>query len=47
MIVREGKGWRVKSESGKNLSRVLKTRKAALKRLFQVEFFKHKGKKGK
>lgn len=41
MIVKEGGGFRVKSEEGKNLSRVLPTREAAAKRLKQVEYFKH------
>lgn len=41
MIVREGGGYRVKSESGKNLSGILDSMKAAQKRLQQVEAFKH------
>lgn len=50
MIVQEKGGYRVKSESGKNLSRVYKTRKEAEHRLATVEFFKgkiHLPKKGK
>ncbi len=46
MIVKEGKGFRVKSEGGKNLSRIL-SRKAAIKRLAQIEMFKHMKGKGK
>lgn len=45
MIVKTTNGYVVKSESGKNLSKPLKTRKAALRRLMQVEMFK--AKKGK
>lgn len=45
MIVPVKGGFIVKSEKGKNLSRVLPTRAAAKKRLLQVEYFKHKGKK--
>lgn len=38
-------GFQVKSENGKNLSRVLKTLSEAKHRLKQVEWFKHhKGK---
>ena len=36
--------YHVLSEKGKNLGKY-KTKKEALKRLKQVEFFKHKGKK--
>ena len=43
MVRKEGGGYRVKSESGKNLSRVLPSKAAAEKRLAQVEHFKHKG----
>lgn len=42
MIVKVKGGYVVKSESGKNLSKVLKTKQAAMKRLLQVEFFKNK-----
>lgn len=45
MIRKTGKGYTVKSESGKNLGGPYKTREAAEKRLKQVEYFKHK--KGK
>lgn len=44
MIRKTDKGFQVKSESGKNLSRDDLTREAALRRLRQIEFFKHKGK---
>jgi len=43
MIVKQGGGYVVKSHSGKNLSKPM-SRKAAKKRLAQVEYFKHKGK---
>ena len=46
MIRKTQSGHVVFSESGKRLSKPYKTRKAALKRLAQIEFFKHK-KKGK
>lgn len=42
MIVKENGGFRVKSEGGKNLSGRLTSRKAAAKRLRQVEYFKHR-----
>lgn len=47
MIVKSGKGFKVKSEGGKNLSKGGLSKAAAEKRLRQVEFFKHqpKGKK--
>ena len=45
MIVKSGKGFQVKSEKGKNLSRKGLSKGAAVKRLQQVEYFKHK--KGK
>ena len=41
MIRREGGGWKVYSESGKPLSKILATHKAAVERLKQVEMFKH------
>jgi hypothetical protein len=44
MIKRVAGGWKVVSESGKNLSRVLKSLAAAKHRLKQVEWFKNKGK---
>ncbi len=37
-------GFIVTSESGKKLSRVYKSRKAAEQRLREIEFFKNKGK---
>ena len=47
MIVKSGKGYQVKSESGKkNLSKPGMSKAAAVKRLRQVEYFKHQ-KKGK
>ena len=45
MIVKSGKGFKVKSESGKNLSKGGLSKGQAEKRLEQVEYFKHKGKK--
>lgn len=46
MIVKSGKGFQVKSESGgKNLSKPGLSKGQAEKRLRQVEYFKHK--KGK
>ena len=44
MIVKTSKGYVVKSESGRNLSKPLPTRKQAEKRLAQVEMFKNKKK---
>ena len=44
MIKKVPGGYKVYSEKGKPLSRVLATHDAALKRLRQVEYFKHKGK---
>jgi hypothetical protein len=45
MIVKDGNGYSVKSESGKHLGGSYKTREQALKRLRQVEYFKQlKGK---
>jgi len=41
MIKKTAKGYIVKSESGKNLSKPNLTKKAAVKRLRQVEWFKH------
>jgi hypothetical protein len=42
MIVKSGKGYQVKSESGsKNLSKPGLSKKQAQKRLQQVEYFKH------
>lgn len=45
MIRKTGKGYQVKSESGKNLSKPGLSKGQAEKRLAQVEYFKHK--KGK
>lgn len=42
MIVKTSKGYVVKSESGKNLSRHYATKQQAQKRLSQVEYFKNK-----
>lgn len=42
MIVKSGKGYKVKSEGGKNLSKGGLSKKAAEKRLGQIEYFKHK-----
>jgi hypothetical protein len=47
MIVPSGSGYKVKSESGKNLSKVLPNLGMAKKRLEQVEYFKHKGQAAK
>lgn len=44
MIVKTSKGYRVKSEKGKNLGGPYATKEEAQKRLRQVEFFKHKKK---
>jgi len=47
MIRRVDGGWKVLSESGKPLSKVLKSHAAAVKRLQEIEMFKHmKGGKG-
>ena len=43
MIVKSGSGYQVKSEGGKNLSKAGLSKKAAKKRLRQVEYFKHRG----
>ena len=44
MIVKTSKGYQVKSEKGKNLSKPNLTKEQAHKRLRQVEHFKHKKK---
>ena len=44
-IVKTPKGFKVKSESGKNLSKPTLSKAQAEKRLKQVEWFKNKGKK--
>lgn len=46
MIVKVDGKFQVKSEKGKNLSKLL-TKVEAQKRLKEVEYFKHKDKKGK
>jgi len=45
MIVPVKGGYKVVSESGKNLGGPYKSREQAEKRLQQVEYFKHKGKR--
>jgi len=45
MIIKAGKGFKVTSEKGKNLSKPGLSKGAAEKRLAQVEYFQHKGKK--
>ena len=42
MIVKTSKGYVVKSERGKTLSRPYATKQQAQKRLAQVEYFKNK-----
>ncbi|MFA6301231.1 MAG: hypothetical protein WC609_02685 [Candidatus Paceibacterota bacterium] len=42
MIVKRKDGYHVVSEKGKNLSGPYKARAEAVKRLGQVEYFKHK-----
>ena len=44
MITKTKKGYQVKSESGKNLSKPNLTKEQAKKRLAQVEYFKSKKK---
>ena len=41
MIRKTSGGYKVVSEKGKNLGGPYRTRKAAVKRLQQVEYFKH------
>lgn len=44
MIRKTGGGYKVLSESGRPLSKILKTHAAAVKRLREVEYWKrHKG----
>ena len=43
MIRQVGTGFQVVSESGKPLSKILRSLSAAKKRLAQVEYFKAKG----
>ena len=45
MIKKTTSGYVVKSEGGKNLSKPNLTKDQAKKRLQQVEYFKHKGKR--
>ena len=45
MIVKDKSGYRVRSESGKNLGGPYKTRAEATKRLAQVEMYKSMAKK--
>lgn len=44
MIIKKKDGYHVVSEKGKNLGGPYKTRAEAVKRLQQVEYFKHKRK---
>lgn len=46
MIKKTAKGFQVKSETGKNLSKPNLSKGQAQKRLAQVEYFKHKKGKG-
>jgi hypothetical protein len=41
VVVKSGSGYVVKSEGGKRLSKKM-SRAAAIKRLRQIEYFKHK-----
>jgi len=43
MIKKQGEKYVIKSHNGKTLG-TFKTRKAALKRLKEIEYFKHAGK---
>ncbi len=43
MIIKNAKGYSVRSESGRNLGGPYKTKEEAKRRLRQVEFFKHRG----
>jgi len=45
VIKKTASGYQVKSEGGKNLSKPNLSKPAAVKRLQQVEYFKHKGQK--
>lgn len=47
MIRKSSKGYKVVSRTGKSLGGSYKTKTAATKRLRQVEYFKHKGKRKK
>ncbi len=43
MIRKVDGGYKVVSEGGKNLSRILKTHKEAVRRLAEVEYWKMRG----
>ena len=43
MIIKTSKGYVVKSEKGRNLSKPLPSKAQAEKRLKQVEYYKRKG----
>ncbi len=45
MIIKTKRGYQVKSEKGKSLSKDNLTKSGAEKRLKEVEYFKHKPKK--
>jgi len=45
VIQKTGKGFKVVSHAGKNLGGPYKSRAEAVKRLREVEYFKHKGKR--
>jgi hypothetical protein len=45
MIKKTSQGYQVKSESGKNMSNPDLTKEEALKRLFQIEYFKKHAKR--
>lgn len=47
MIKKTSQGYQVKSEGGKNLSKPNLTKGQAVKRLREVEYFKHNKPKGK
>ena len=44
MIKKVAGGYKVVSHKGKNLGGPYKSKKQAVKRLMQVEYFKHRGK---
>lgn len=46
MIKKTASGYKVVSSAGKNLSKPNLSKKAAIKRLKQVEYFKHHSKAG-
>jgi len=46
VIKRSGSGYAVFSKKGKRLSKKGLSKKAARRRLAQIEYFKHKGRKG-